>query len=413
MGTAAKGIGKVGLSSMGALAKGVGAVTAASAAGVAAIAIGGVAALSKMASMAKETAESVKDIPTWKLTESQKAWVEYGKQLDTLDASVANAKSALGGVLLPVLSELSAEGSAFLNDFARDMEAAAGDASKQGEVLSNYIVKGATLIKQKLPEYIALGKELISSLGEGLEESGPELLDMALDLCMDLLDMIIQYAPQLAQAGITLVEKLTQSLTDQGPELITAAVDMVTAIVSGLAQAAPSLIPAAGQLVTQLILALISAAPDLLLAGLELVYGIISGLVDGEGDIINTAAQLITSLVASFSAKADDFRNLGKKIIAKIKEGILSGWDALKKWFERLIGSLGGDIEVSPDVTVTPDSVSPNTLDVPGLANSRIYQAAKAGTTKIINLTINTQSLSPAEVDALVDYINRKLGDDM
>ena len=83
---------------------------------------------------------------------------------------------------MPQLQELSTEGAAFLNDFARDMEAAAGDAKAQGKILSDYIVRGAKLIKEKLPEYVKLGKELFSGLGDGLSEAGPALLDMGLDI---------------------------------------------------------------------------------------------------------------------------------------------------------------------------------------------------------------------------------------
>ena len=364
-----------------------------------------------MVEYAKEAAEAAKAAKESgaKLTDNQKQWLAYSEQLDSLGASVANAKSALGGVLLPVLSELSKEGAAFLNDFSRDMEAAAGDSAKQGKVMSDYIVKGATLIKEKLPEYVKMGKELFGGLGEGLKEAGPDLLDMGLDLVMDLCDQIIQYAPELAEAGISLVEKLTESLIEQGPELTSSAIDMVTKIVTGLAQAAPSIIPAAGQLVTQLILALIESAPDLLLAGLELVYGIISGLVDGLGDIIGASDEIIESIKETFREKGDDFLEIGSKIIAKIKEGILNSWDAVKKWFGDLVGGLGGSITVSGK----SNTQSINSMELSDFASRSLYQTGRAVANKVVNLTIHTTSLSPAEVDALVDYINRKLGDDM
>lgn len=434
-GTIFTGIGKgVGTAASG-VAKGVGAITAASAAGVAAIGAGGVIALTTMANMAKEAAEAAKAAHEAgeTLTESQQQWLAYSEQLDALDASVANAKGALAGVLLPILGDLSTEGAAFLNDFTRDMTAAAGNTDKQTKVLSDYIVKGAKLIKEKLPEYIKTGKELFSGLAEGLGESGPELLDMGLDLVMDLLDSIISYAPELAQAGIMLVQKLTEGLIERGPDLLTSAVDMVSQIVMGLAQASPTLIPAAAQLVVQLITALVANAPLLLEAGLEFVYGIITGIISGLGDIASSADDIIDTLLSALDDKVDDFLRIGSNIVAFIEQGINNAWSGLVSWFNNLWNSLFSNRTVNVNVNATSSGV--NGSHAGGLdyvpfdgylaelhrgetvltaSEAAAYRRNKNGQgTKIFNLTINTQSLTREELDAIVDYVNRKLGDDL
>lgn len=438
----------VGAKGLGIAAKGVGLITAASAAGVAAIGAGGVVALGTMVSMAREAAEAAKAAQEAgeTLTESQQQWLAYSNQLDALDASVAGAKSALAGVLLPVLGDLSTEGAAFLNDFTRDMEAAAGDTEKQTKVLSDYIVKGAKLIKAKLPEYIQTGKELLQGLGEGLGENADELLDIGIDLVMDLLDGIIEYAPELAQAGITLVQKLTESLIEQGPELTASAVGMVTQIVLGLAQAAPDMIPAAAQLVTQLILALIEAAPDLLLAGLELVYGIISGITDGLGQIVGSADQIIETIAGAFGDRAGEFLAIGGDIVRGIWKGIsdgtewiygkISGWVGdviawIKKkldinspsgvsereiglWFARGVGT-GWEKEMKNVNRLIADSIN-TSFDVPEIAvRSRVAVGRNytTGSGKIVNLYFYAKSITEADINMVVDIVNRRLGDDL
>lgn len=422
----------------GGVAKGVGAITAASAAGVAAIGAGGVVALTTMANMAREAAEAAKAAKEAgkKLTESQQQWLEYSNQLDALDASVQGAKGALAGVLLPMLGDLSTEGAAFLNDFTRDMTAAAGDTGKQTQVLSDYIVKGAKLIKEKLPEYIASGKELFAGLAEGLGENGDELLDMGPDLVYDLLDAIIEYAPELAQAGITLVQKLTESLIERGPDLDASAIGMVSEIVTGLAQAAPSLIPAAVQLVMQLITALIENAPLLLEAGLELVFGIISGIITGLGDIGNVADDLIDTFVERLMSNDSKILQFGGKVIDWIRDGISNAWDGLVSWFNGLWDSLFGDRDVNVNVNASGngsggvDGNHANGLNyvpfdgylarlhrgeaVLTAAEASAYRSGKTGqNVKQFNLTIHTQSLSKEDLDMIVEYMNRKLGDDL
>ena len=147
--TAAKGV----ASASAAMAKGFGTVAAGAAKGLAvataAAAAMGTAVITAMASFAKESAEAAqaaKDAGET-LRHSQEKWLAYSDSLSGLDASVASAKSALGGILLPMLSDLSTQGADFLNSFAADMEAAGTDTAAQTQVITDYIVKSASMIK--------------------------------------------------------------------------------------------------------------------------------------------------------------------------------------------------------------------------------------------------------------------------
>lgn len=442
-------VGALGTASLGAakgLAKGVGAITAISAASVAAAGAIGVAALTTMTGYAREAAEAAKQAKEAgeTLTSTQQMWLDYAGQLDALDASVANAKSALGGVLLPILSDLSTEGAAFLNDFTRDMEAAAGDTEKQGQVMADYIVKGAQLIKEKLPEYIKVGKEVLGGLLQGLSENGDELLDMGLDLVMDLLDGIIQYAPEIATGAVSLIEKLMMGLTERGPDLITSAVNMVTQIVTGLAQAAPDLIPMAAQLVTQLFTALVQAAPDLLLAGLELIYGIISGVTSGLGDIISSAGDIIETIKTAFGDKVDDFLSIGGDIVKGIWDGISAGtewiFNKISEWVDDVVDWICGLLGIeSPSRVMKAEvgfwmarGVGEGFVDEMDAVNKQIansintsfdlpeftfgsggYRPRSYNTSsgKVVNLYFTAKTITEAEVNMVIDLVNRKLGD--
>lgn len=430
------GIGKGVGSAAGGIAKGIGAITAASAAGVAAIGAGGVIALTTMASMAREAAEAAKAAQEAgeTLTASQQQWLAFSGQLDALDASVANAKGALAGVLLPILGDLSTEGAAFLNDFTNDMTAAAGNTERQGQVMAEYISRGAKLIKQKLPEYISVVKDLLAGLTEGLSGDGDQLYDMGIDLVMELLDGIIENAPELAQAGISLIQKLTESLNEKGPDLVDSAADMVSEIVSGLAQAAPSLIPAAAQLVGQLVIALAKNAPQILGAGLDLIMVLITGALGAIGEIANAADEVIDTFVDQLLSSDSTILQMGGHIVAKIKQGIQDGWSDLVGWFNSLWDNLFSDRNIN--VGVSGDGGGVDGSHASGLDyvpfdgylarlhrgetvltadEASAYRRSKNGgyATKQFNLTIHTQSLSKEELDMIVAYVNGKLGDDL
>lgn len=439
-GVAATGV-KASLKSMGTaaggIAKGVGIVSAASAAGVAAIGAGGVAALVAMTNMAKESAEAAKAAKEAgeELTFSQEKWLKYADQLDALDASVANAKGALAGILLPVLGELSTTGAAFLDSFTRDMRAAGNNTERQTQVLSNHIKKGVLLIKEELPQYISLGKDLIGGLAEGLSEAGPDVLDMGLDLMMNLLDLMFDFAPELANMAILLVQKLVTGLADQGPEVMESAIGMVEQIVLGLAQAAPELIPAAGKLILTFLMALLSAAPDLLAAGLELVKAILTGIFSGDMD--GTGKELIDTLIKSIEESIKVFLDLGSEIVQLLGEGLSEAWAGFVEWFNSLWDKDLGRRTIDVDVRSKGGGSFGNDVDgnhATGLnyvpfdgylarlhrgeavlteAEATAYRTGKnGGNSKTVNMTINTQSLSKEELDSIVEYINRKLVDD-
>ena len=435
-GATAKGTLKV----AGGAAKGIGAISAASVAGVAALGTAAVAILAKMASFAKEAADAAKAAKEAgePLTDDQKKWLAFSEQLDAVEASVQTAKTALGNVLLPALSELAGKGATFLTDFSQDLDAAAGDTSQQGKVIAKYIVQLAQDIIAELPEFVEAGKGLFKGLGEGLSENKDELFDSVFGLLMDLLNFIIDYAPELATGAIELVEKLVQGLTeDGGPELVGSAVEMVSLIIQGLAKAAPDLIPAAVELVGQLLIALIAAAPDLLLAGLELVYGIIQGIFNSFDDIKNAVTQIIETAKEAFGEKGDEFAKIGSEILDYLWEGFLKGWEAFTTWITgtELWKTLFGDKNINVNFN---EGEGPPTEDGSAFGGlryvpfdnymARLHQGemvltrAEAdayrnnrgpGGQKTVYLYFTATTITEADVNMVVDIVNRKLGEAM
>lgn len=422
------------LSGVGAAAscmgKTIGGVSAAAAAGVAAIGAAGGAALLGMVSMAKEAAEAAKTAHEAgeELTANQQQWLTFSSQLDALDGSVANAKGALAGILLPMLGNLADEGGAFLDAFTKDMTAASGDTEKQTQILGQYIAEGARLIISKLPEYVKAGKDILGGVVGGFKESGPDLLDMGLDLIMDLLNFIMSEAPALADAGIELVMQLIEGIDGEG--LADSAVQMVDKLVNGLANAAPELIPAAVKLVMELALGLVKNAGKLLDSGWDLIVGIVDGILAGLGEIAEVGPEIIDALLNSLdNSKVIQWC---ADLIETIIDGIEAAWDGLVSWFNNLWDSLFGgrdvDVAVNASGSGSVDGSHANGLRyvpfdgylaqlhrgeaVLPAQEAAAYRSGQSGN-KVFNMTINTQSLSREDMDMIAEYMNRKLGEAM
>lgn len=432
---------------LAAVGSGIGFLVKVSAVATTAISAAGVAALGLMTSYAKEAAEAAKAAKEAgdTLTPTQETWLGFADKLDTLDKSAASAKAALGSVLLPVLSDLSTVGAEYLQGFASEMEAAAGDTKKQGQIITDYVAKGAQLIKEKLPEYAATGKALLQGLGEGLQENGPEILDIGIDLVMDLLDGLISAAPQVGDAAVEIVGALLETLAERGPDMLAGGMDMVVQLVSGLAQAAPDIVPMAINLVTTLLTTLLEHAPDLLLAGLQLILGIISGLAEGLGNIKESAGEIIQTVKDAFAEKSAEILDAGRQIVSGIWQGIsagkdwifekISGWvsDVVQfikdklgiaspskvmaaqvgVWMPRGIWA-GWEQEMPKVNSLIANSIN-TTFGLPGIrVNGRASGSGgySAGG-RSITVNIYSKQITQADMDMIVDTVNRELGGDM
>lgn len=323
-GAAAKGIGAASAT----IAKGFGTMAAGAAKGVAVITAAaaalGTAAVSAMASYAKEAAEAAqaaKDAGDT-LTESQQKWLDYSDTLTNLDSAVSSAKTALGGVLLPMLSDLSTLGAQFLSDFSADMEAAGSDTQAQTQVMADYIVKGATLIKEQLPEYVAAGKELISGLSDALGDSDLDLMDLGLDLVMEIVEGLVSASPAIAQGASELLSKLASSLGSRSPELTKAALGMVKALTGGLSENRAEIMAGAKEVIAALSDGLASDGPELLDIGVELTMEILTGIMDSAPQLAETAVGLIGLLIQGLSENGPDLLASAADMVVEIVSGL-------------------------------------------------------------------------------------------
>lgn len=352
-----------------AVSQGLGSVAsgaAQAAAAAAAVAAGfGVAAVTSLVTFAKESAEAAKAAQEAgeTLTATQQAWLDYSNKLGTLDAASAKAKRALGGILLPQLSALSTEGASYLNNFAQSMEEAAGDTEKQAEVISEYMAKGAELILDNLPAYIQTGKTLLGGIKDGFIEMLPEIREYLREGAADFLSGLSEYGPQT-------IEK----------------------IVTGISEALPELGTAAGNIVGELIVFLTD--PDTLSEVASAAWTI--------GEAIATA--IWNGLKALFFQIAD---------IPGLVEGInnLQQYQTTGTVGTMTIPGYADGLERVPYDNYLARLHKDEMVLTAAEANRYRNSGRGNGVTASVNVTFNAKTITPADVEMVVDVINEKLGD--
>lgn len=425
---ALSGVGKV----AGGMGKAVGVAAKASVAGLLAIAAAGAAAIAGVVGWAKEQADAAKAASeAWKpLTASQKQWLAFSKQLDALEGSVGNAKSAIAGILLPMLVDLTTQGSAFLDAFAKDMQEATGDTQRQTQILGQYIAEGARQIISKLPEYVSAGKEIFGGVITGFQEGATdgELAEVGLNLIMEFLDFVVKEAPALADAGLELALQLLNGI--EGQDVGESVSLFIQNLLKTLVDSAPELIPAGVRLVLELLKGIAMSYDDVLLGAWDLVVAIKDGVLGGLDVLKEVGPEIIDELISSLKSSDSDVLEWCGEFIENIKNGIIEAWPGVVSFFNDLLEQLW----IIKEYTITGIDPSERTASVDGshfnglryvpydgylaelhrgeqVLTAQEAEAYRSGKGKGATVNIYPQSLSPAELEAIIKYVDGGLGE--
>lgn len=346
----------------------LGKLTAAGAAGATAI---GALAVTGFKTLADYATQAAKD--------GNPAFASLAGNLTELDSASSAAKAALGTVLLPALETLSSKGAALLTDFTAAMEGANGDTEQMGKVMSEYIKKAVDLARETLPEFLQLGGDLLSGLGEGIIDNLPELLADAEVMITQLLDGVEANADKLGDSAATLI--------------------------------------------TTLGLSLVKNAPKLLSSGLRIVLALVEGVLDAIPELVASVPQLLDDFKEAFAEQAPSMKDIGSRIVNGIWDGIKAGWDKVTGWVGNAIGKLTGNVTVSGAADGTHagglpyvpfDGYRAILHEGERVLTRHEAQDYRSGETKgsnTVNATVNIMELTEVQKERLFEQFNDWLGD--
>ena len=176
------------------------------------------------------------------------------------------------------------------------------------------------LIKDVVPELLKAGGELIKALGTGILQALPELIPVAVDVIMDLVNYV----------------------TDPGTleALVNGAVDIIIALATGITNALPKLIEKAPEIIITLVTALVKNFPKIIEAGANLLLALIEGVVRIIGKLITLGADLVNKIKEGFSKHKNDAKNWGADLIKNFINGIKERWESLKSVVKGVASSI-------------------------------------------------------------------------
>lgn len=263
----------------------------------------------------------------------------FNDKLQQLKAGMSGLKNSAALIALPFLDDLAAKGIPILADFSKGIQEANGDVTKMGDVIGQGLSDVLNLVIEKLPEFIDMGVNMITSLAEGLVSSAPTIASAAVQIVQTLVNGIAELLPLLITGAAQLIAGLAQGLAEALPTLIPTIVQVVVQIVQSLIDNIPLLIDAALQLITGLAEGVIQAIPVLIAALPTLITSLIDGLLAAIPQIIQAGIDLLTALVGALP-----------EIITAIVEAIPQIIDGI---ITALIASIPQIIQAGIDLLVT------------------------------------------------------------
>jgi phage-related protein len=166
-------------------------------------------------------------------------------------------------------------------------------------------------LSEKIPEIIAVGGQIVTSLIQSISSNLPEIISGATMLIGQLISALISAAPQLIEAGAQLVLQL----------------------ILGLTQNLPQVLESVGQVLSTLWGVIVEYGPQLLAAGFELIVQLGAGILSAVGEVVGPMAEVAAGAIQAWGEKVKDFVNAGIQVISGIVEGIKSAasqvWDTL------------------------------------------------------------------------------------
>lgn len=198
---------------------------------------------------------------------------------------------------------------------------------EQGPVIINTLLEK---ILEMLPEIVALGLTLLTSLAMGIADNLGELIPTIVDVVLQIVDILTDpnTLSLLVDASIAIIIALASGLIDSLPRLLDKAPEIVMNLVTALVENAPKLAEAALEIVLSLIKSIIELAPKIFEMGGEIIGSIVSGIVETINRIDEIGNEVIDSFVEALSSW--DPLEWGKDMISNFIDGIKQGWNNLK-----------------------------------------------------------------------------------
>ena len=272
-----------------------------------------------------------------------------------------------------------------------------------------------SLSGDNVQKMVESGKNVVMSLINGMLESIPTIIPVALNLIQFIANAITTNVPILLQKGYELLSSLVDGFVKAIPKALPKILDFTQGIGDKLAEAAPVMIQKGFELLQKLAEGIVAAVPILiarvpeiistfaniindnfptiLMKGVQLLGQLVMGLIQAIPTLIANIPQIISAIVDTLMAF--QWLSLGKNIIQFLGNGIKSMIGFVKTAGTNILNGIKGSIQNLPSALANIGRTAMTGL---GNAISSAIGFVKSAASKIVNAIVSAIAAIPGKM---------------
>lgn len=304
------------------------------------------------------------------LVESRNNQAQLDATLATLGQTVSNVKNRLLSEFLPAISNVATAFSGMLSGTA--------GADQQFSTAVQGLVNVAV---SKLPEFLNMGVQILSSLASGIVQSIPTLVAAVPQIVAEIGAALTELLPQVLNMGVQLLDQLVSGietglpdmvarlpqivdnflsfLTEHLPDILGKGVEMLNSLVNGIINTIPQMVASLPKIITSFVTFIANNLPKIIEAGINILVNLIAGIIKAIPQLVAALPQIIAAIVDGIAALMGSIVDIGKNIVEGIWEGIQNaiGWftDKITGFFSGIIDGVKGMLGIHSPSRVFAD----------------------------------------------------------
>lgn len=243
----------------------------------------------------------------------------FNNLLNGVEGADEQMSSALGGLVDAVVDKLPE----FLN---------------MGVQILTSITSG---IIQALPALVAALPQIISSISEALVDLGKQLLSTGADLLDSLTTGIETGLPDMVSRLPQIITEFVNFITENLPTVLDRGTDMLLSLMHGILDAIPEFVNGLPQIITAFVSFITENLPKIVSAGVEILTSLVLGIIQNIPELVAALPQIISAIVTGIKNLLGSIVDVGKAIVEGIWQGITNaaGWltSKITGWFNGVV----------------------------------------------------------------------------
>lgn len=309
------------------------------------------------------------------LVQARENQARLDEVMGNLGETVSNVKNAILADFIPSIADM---GDA-LNDMLNGVE---GADEAFGEAIGSFVSNAV----ERLPEFLNLGIQVISSLASGIIQAiptvvaalpqliaqmgqalmtlAPQILQMGGQILTELANGIIQYVPQRVAQLPTVITEFINYISSQLPVILQQGTQLFNQFVNGIIGAIPTLVSNLPQVISAFVDFVTSNLPTIVQSGVDILINLVEGIISAIPQLVTALPQIIEAIVSGIGSLMGSILDVGRSIVEGIWQGITNAgsWlvGKITGWFDGVVGSVKRFLGIASPSKLFEDEIGAN-----------------------------------------------------